>query len=92
MTATGRGTGPDTSTTLTDDYRKREESITLSSQPAGVDETHELLTLNIGPHHPSTHGVLRLLALAVGHVERGVASGAGGGGLVTHTSAAPRAR
>jgi NADH-quinone oxidoreductase subunit D len=48
------------------DYRKREESITLSSEPVG--ETHELLTLNIGPHHPATHGVLRLLATLEGEV------------------------
>ena len=37
---------------LTSDYRKREESITFSAEPAGQGETHELLTLNIGPHHP----------------------------------------
>ena len=72
MTVTGRGTGAETSTTLTDDYRKREESITLSSQPGGVGETHELLTLNIGPHHPSTHGVLRLLATLEGEVVRDI--------------------
>jgi NADH-quinone oxidoreductase subunit D len=26
------------------------------------DETEELLTINFGPHHPATHGVLRLMA------------------------------
>jgi NADH-quinone oxidoreductase subunit D len=57
---------------LTDDYRRREESITLSSEPAGEDETHELLTLNIGPHHPATHGVLRLLATLEGEVVRDI--------------------
>jgi NADH-quinone oxidoreductase subunit D len=31
-----------------------------------------LLTLNIGPHHPSTHGVLRLLATLEGEVVRDV--------------------
>jgi NADH-quinone oxidoreductase subunit D len=55
---------------LTEDYRRREESITLSSEPAGVGETQELMTLNIGPHHPSTHGVLRLLATIEGEVVR----------------------
>ena len=48
------------------------ESITLSSEPAGQGETHELLTLNIGPHHPATHGVLRLLATLEGEVVRDV--------------------
>jgi NADH-quinone oxidoreductase subunit D len=72
MTVTGKGTETETSTTPTDDYRKREESITLSSQPAGVDETHELLTLNIGPHHPATHGVLRLIATLEGEVVRDI--------------------
>ena len=55
-----------------EDYRRREESITLSSEPAGEGETHELLTLNIGPHHPATHGVLRLLTTLEGEVVRDV--------------------
>ena len=59
-------------TSLTEDYRKREQSVTISSEPAGVGETQELLTLNIGPHHPSTHGVLRLLATLEGEVVRDV--------------------
>jgi NADH-quinone oxidoreductase subunit D len=59
-------------TTLTEDYRRREESITLTSEPAGDTETHELLTLNIGPHHPATHGVLRLLATLEGEVVRDI--------------------
>src|SRR5580692_1844352 len=56
-------------------YRKLEESITMSaieeqiaSQRGG--ETTELLTLNIGPHHPATHGVLRLLVTLEGEVVR----------------------
>jgi len=64
---------------LTDDYRRREESITLTAEPAGEredvereGETHELLTLNIGPHHPATHGVLRLLATLEGEVVRDI--------------------
>ena len=71
MSATGSGTGEGTALTP-DDYRQREESITLSSRPAGVGETHELLTLNIGPHHPSTHGVLRLIATLEGEVVRDI--------------------
>jgi NADH-quinone oxidoreductase subunit D len=54
------------------DYRKREESITISAEPAGESETHELLTLNIGPHHPATHGVLRLLATLEGEIVRDI--------------------
>jgi NADH-quinone oxidoreductase subunit D len=57
---------------LTSDYRKREESITFSAEPAGQGETHELLTLNIGPHHPATHGVLRLIATLEGEVVRDI--------------------
>jgi NADH-quinone oxidoreductase subunit D len=59
-------------TSLTDDYRRREESITVSSEPIDGGETHELYTLNIGPHHPSTHGVLRLLATLEGEVVRDI--------------------
>ena len=55
---------------LTSDYRKREESITISSEPTG--EQHELMTLNIGPHHPATHGVLRLLCTLEGEVVRDI--------------------
>jgi NADH-quinone oxidoreductase subunit D len=54
------------------DYRKQEESITMSTEVAGMGETHELLTLNIGPHHPATHGVLRLIATLEGEVVRDI--------------------
>jgi NADH-quinone oxidoreductase subunit D len=57
---------------LSADYRKREESITYAAEPAGMGETAELLTLNIGPHHPATHGVLRLLATLEGEVVRDI--------------------
>jgi NADH-quinone oxidoreductase subunit D len=57
---------------LTEDYRRREESITISSEPAGQGETHELMTLNIGPHHPATHGVLRLITTLEGEVVRDI--------------------
>jgi NADH-quinone oxidoreductase subunit D len=56
----------------TSDYRRREESITLSAEPAGDQETHELLTLNIGPHHPATHGVLRLITTLEGEIVRDI--------------------
>jgi len=54
------------------DYRRREESITMSTESAGMGHTHELLTLNIGPHHPATHGVLRLIATIEGEVVRDI--------------------
>ena len=56
----------------TSDYRRREESITYTAEPAGMGETQELLTLNIGPHHPATHGVLRLLTTLEGEVVRDI--------------------
>jgi NADH-quinone oxidoreductase subunit D len=55
---------------VTGDYRRREESITLASEPH--EESRELLTLNIGPHHPATHGVLRLIATLEGEVVRDI--------------------
>ncbi|GAC1438952.1 MAG: NADH dehydrogenase (quinone) subunit D [Solirubrobacteraceae bacterium] len=49
------------------DYRRLEESITLTPiQEPG----QELLTLNMGPHHPATHGVLRLLVTLDGEIVR----------------------
>jgi NADH-quinone oxidoreductase subunit D len=57
------------------DYRRREQSITLSQleesgEPGEGDRTQELLTLNFGPHHPATHGVLRLLVTLQGEIVR----------------------
>jgi NADH-quinone oxidoreductase subunit D len=62
------------------DYRKREQSITLAPIEEQLGErggrageaTQELLTLNFGPHHPATHGVLRLLVTLQGEVVRDV--------------------
>ena len=56
------------------EYRRREQSITLSpvaEEPGGAtdgERSQELLTLNFGPHHPATHGVLRLLVTLQGEV------------------------
>ena len=53
------------------DYRRREQSITLSPIEEQVSDsgTHdEVLTLNFGPHHPATHGVLRLLVTLKGEL------------------------
>ncbi len=63
------------------EYRRREQSITLApfeeqlegQRGGGQDEpTQELLTLNFGPHHPATHGVLRLLVTLQGEIVRDV--------------------
>jgi NADH-quinone oxidoreductase subunit D len=61
------------------EYRKREQSITLSQleEPAGGEpgegaDRQQLLTLNFGPHHPATHGVLRLLVTLQGEVVRDI--------------------
>jgi NADH-quinone oxidoreductase subunit D len=43
-------------------YRERERSVSMEAMEA--DE--ELLTVNFGPHHPATHGVLRLLTTLQG--------------------------
>jgi NADH-quinone oxidoreductase subunit D len=54
------------------DYRAMEESITMGSLGRQVSENlhDELLTLNFGPHHPATHGVLRILVTLEGEVVR----------------------
>ena len=53
-------------------YREIEESVTFSEMPAVDADGRELLTLNIGPHHPATHGVLRLLVTLDGEILRDV--------------------
>ena len=67
---------------LTVPYREREESITLERMEAPIEGTlyegegrraepeSELFTINMGPHHPATHGVLRLLLTLEGEVVR----------------------
>jgi NADH-quinone oxidoreductase subunit D len=57
------------------DYRRQEESIdlaTVGQQVAERDPEQELLTINFGPHHPATHGVLRLLTTLEGEIVRDV--------------------
>jgi len=55
-------------------YREQEESIDLAARAQtvvhGEGLEQELLTLNMGPHHPATHGVLRLLVTLEGEVVR----------------------
>jgi len=57
---------------LTEEHRDREQSLTLGVEPSGEQHSHELLTLNVGPHHPATHGVLRLIATLEGEVVRDI--------------------
>jgi NADH-quinone oxidoreductase subunit D len=51
-------------------YRQLEDSVELSH--IEHPEHDELLTINLGPHHPATHGVLRLLTTLEGEVVRDV--------------------
>src|SRR3954466_2764425 len=65
-------------------YRERERSATIErlGDPGSADapdtpiygtqvDTHdEVFTINIGPHHPATHGVLRLLCTLEGEMVR----------------------
>jgi NADH-quinone oxidoreductase subunit D len=49
-----------------------EDSVELSHIAHETDGEQELLTLNMGPHHPATHGVLRLLTTLEGEVVRDI--------------------
>jgi NADH-quinone oxidoreductase subunit D len=63
-------------------YREREASVSMdrldeapiygTAAVAEGDLHDELFTINIGPHHPATHGVLRLLTTLEGEVVRDV--------------------
>src|SRR3954471_24598898 len=62
-------------------YREREQSVTmarLGGEPdepvygTEIEEQTELFTINIGPHHPATHGVLRLLTTLEGEIVKEV--------------------
>ncbi|KKK83415.1 hypothetical protein LCGC14_2793610, partial [marine sediment metagenome] len=44
--------------------------MTTEREPVAGEVEHELLTINFGPHHPATHGVLRLLVTLEGEVVR----------------------
>ena len=58
-------------------YRERERPVTMepvsgtTAVPEG-EQHDELFTINIGPHHPATHGVLRLLTTLEGEIVRDV--------------------
>jgi NADH-quinone oxidoreductase subunit D len=63
---------------MADTTTTRTAAIDVSSLDApvspadGYGQRDELLTLNFGPHHPATHGVLRLLSTLEGEVVRDV--------------------
>ncbi len=72
---------PDAPDPLAVPYREREQSVTLERMGEPIEGTHyaaeadlepetELFTINMGPHHPATHGVLRLLLTLEGEVVR----------------------
>jgi NADH-quinone oxidoreductase subunit D len=58
------------------DYRATEDRVDVSQRIQtlggrdGLAPDQELLTLNMGPHHPATHGVLRLLVTLEAEVVR----------------------
>jgi NADH-quinone oxidoreductase subunit D len=60
--------------TRVSDYRRQELAldVTERAQPIPAPYEEELLTLNFGPHHPATHGVLRLLTTLEAEVVRDV--------------------
>ena len=60
-----------TELTTTAQVRGVDHAWRRSSARSSRERSHdELLTLNIGPHHPATHGVLRLLVTLEGEVVR----------------------
>jgi NADH-quinone oxidoreductase subunit D len=55
------------------DYRATEDRVDVSQRVqtlAAPAPDQELLTLNMGPHHPATHGVLRLLVTLEAEIVR----------------------
>ena len=55
-------------------YRELEKSVEMSGYAGGTGEGDrtEVMTLNIGPHHPATHGVLRLIVELEGEVVKSI--------------------
>ena len=46
---------------MNEDVRTLAAGVTIEPEQEATAESEELLTINFGPHHPATHGVLRLL-------------------------------
>ncbi|HEV2724576.1 MAG TPA: NADH dehydrogenase (quinone) subunit D [Thermoleophilaceae bacterium] len=60
-------------------YREREKSISLDATSGEspissmeLEPETEMLTINLGPHHPATHGVLRLLCTLEGETVKNI--------------------
>jgi NADH-quinone oxidoreductase subunit D len=51
-------------------YREMEQSVDYSVVPRDTED--ELLTINFGPHHPATHGVLRLITTLEAEIVRDI--------------------
>jgi len=49
-----------------------EREVSRRPEPDALEPETELLTVNMGPHHPATHGVLRLVVQLEGEVVREV--------------------
>jgi NADH-quinone oxidoreductase subunit D len=77
MAESGNGTRVGSTTPHGGDRLARSGATVIGTSPiertaAGdaLDIEEELLTINMGPHHPATHGVLRLLVSLEGEVVR----------------------
>ena len=55
---------------MSDTLDRSETRETVLEVSSVQDQSEELLTLNFGPHHPATHGVLRLITTLEGEVVR----------------------
>jgi NADH-quinone oxidoreductase subunit D len=80
MSSDAPATGVERDPALDVPYRRREQSVTLerTDEPGApvfgteIEPETELFTINMGPHHPATHGVLRLLLTLEGEIVRSV--------------------
>ena len=78
MSSEAPATGVERDPALEVPYRDREKSVTLerTGKPGApvlgseIEPETELFTINMGPHHPATHGVLRLLLTLEGETVR----------------------
>jgi NADH-quinone oxidoreductase subunit D len=55
---------------MSDVTRSSDELDAIYETAVEVDQEQELFTVNLGPHHPATHGVLRLLCALEGEYIR----------------------